>query len=113
MEIHATEQLNAELRIIALFAPVQLAMLEIHSLDASLNRRPQNQNVLTITNAHRPRHVSIKFAEIHVQNVIHAVKMPNVELFNTIQHAIVHQDGQAIHKFNATNVSIQVSLYYL
>lgn len=58
-----------------------------------------------IMNAQHRKHVSIKCAEIHAPNVIHAVNMLNVALYNIIQPATVQLDGPEIHKFNVTNVS--------
>lgn len=77
----------------------------IRSQIVSLNVPNNDHNALAIVIVHRRRLVSIKFAEIHVLNEIHAVKMLNVEQFNIIQPVTVHQDGLVIHKFNATNVS--------
>lgn len=109
MEIHVIRALNVVLKIIVLFALVRQDLSEIHLLVASKNVLNLDRNVQPIMIVHHRRHASIKLVEIHVLNVIHAVKMLNAEQFNIIQPVIVHQDGREIRNVNATNVSVSLA----
>lgn len=98
---------NVVYKTIVPFAHVHLVILVIHSKIAIWNRCDMRHNVPAIMNVQRPRLVLINCVKIHVPNVIHASKMPNVEPYSIIQRVNVRQDGLVIHKFNATNVSNQ------
>lgn len=109
MEIHVIRRPNVVSKIIGLFVLVHLDLLAIHLEIASKIVLNQDHNVPVTVSVHCQMHASIKFVEIHVSNEIHAVKMLNVEPFNIIQPVTVHLDGQEIHKFSATNVSLATS----
>lgn len=73
MVIHVTRQPNVELKIIVPFALAHLVWLAIHLSVASLKELNQDRNARATVTVHRQRRVSIKLAEIHALNGIHAV----------------------------------------
>lgn len=105
METHAPATQNVKHKIIVLFAIVQPHSSAIRSRIALLRTLLSNQNAHLILNVPLRPLALTNVAAIHALNVIHVLETPNAVSLNIAHCAIVHWDGEVIHKCSVINVS--------